>query len=229
MPNRIVRDGILYSEPISRLSPEAELLFRKLISVADDFGRYYASPPSLIISGCYPLQVETIRSEDIEKWLKELTKEKIIHVYRTEGKSTLEIIKFRQRQRSNTSKFPENPKKCNTIVSQVTVKRQSSDSHMSPEYEYEYEDEVEVESGKLRLLGKDWQPTKEHSQYALQEKVDLKKAALIFRNWAAGKKRANWNLCFTNALLNDNWMKRVAPDKQCRAADGTTIERIQIK
>ena len=67
------------------------------------------------------------------------------------------------------------------------------------------------------------------AEYAIQEKVDLKKAALIFRNWAVGKKKVNWTLCFTNALLNDNWMKRVAPDKQCRAADGTAIKRIQIK
>ena len=229
MPNRIVRDGILFSEPISRLSPQAELLFRKLISVADDFGRYYASPPSLIISACYPLQVENIKSGDIEKWLKELTKEKIITIYKTDGKSTLEICKFRQRQRSNTSKFPSNPKDCNTNDGHAAVKRQSSGSHMSPEYEYEDEDEVDNESGKPKPLGKDWKPTKEHGEYALREKVDLDKAAIIFRNWAAGKKRANWNLCFTNALLNDNWMKRVAPDKGQRAADGSGIKRIKVQ
>ena len=100
---------------------------------------------------------------------------------------------------------------------------------MSPEYEYEYEVEDDNESGKPKRLGKDWKPTKEHAEYALREKVDLEKAALIFRNWAVGKTRVNWNLCFTNALLNDNWMKKVAPDKTQRAADGSAIKRIQIK
>ena len=97
------------------------------------------------------------------------------------------------------------------------------------EDEHEDEDEVDNESGKPKPLGKDWKPTKEHGEYALREKVDLDKAAIIFRNWAAGKKRANWNLCFTNALLNDNWMKRVAPDKGQRAADGSGIKRIKVQ
>ena len=43
MPNRILRDTILRSERVARLSPTAELFYRRLMSVADDYGRYYAN------------------------------------------------------------------------------------------------------------------------------------------------------------------------------------------
>ncbi len=50
MPNRIIREGILTSEAVNSLSWEAEVFFRRLLSVVDDFGRltpvrlFYALP-----------------------------------------------------------------------------------------------------------------------------------------------------------------------------------------
>ena len=38
MPSRVIRDGILESESVNALSWEAELFFRRLMSVVDDFG-----------------------------------------------------------------------------------------------------------------------------------------------------------------------------------------------
>ena len=224
MPNRIVRDGILFSVAISKLSPTAELLYRKLLSVADDYGRFYASPPEILISSCYPLQVRDISREDIAKWLKELVAGKLIEIYETDGKSTLEIKKFQQRLRASKSKFPENPNGCSTIGSQVTVKRKSSVSRRLPEYE----DEVEVEDEcvkRKKCLPKDWEPTDKHKEVADEEGVNLKRAANIFRNWAEanGAVKINWNLAFTNALMNENWMKKVAPAKKSTGADGSEL------
>ena len=43
MPNRILREGILTSERVNNLSMMGELFYRRLFSVADDFGRYTAN------------------------------------------------------------------------------------------------------------------------------------------------------------------------------------------
>ena len=51
MPNRILREGILSSERVDALSEGAEILYRRLMSVVDDYGRYFAHP-TLIRSAC---------------------------------------------------------------------------------------------------------------------------------------------------------------------------------
>src|SRR3990167_11311858 len=57
MPNRILREGILSSERINTLSVHAELFYRRLLSVVDDYGRFFAHP-ALLRSACYPLRVD---------------------------------------------------------------------------------------------------------------------------------------------------------------------------
>lgn len=234
MPNRIVRDGILFSVPVSMLSPEAELLYRKLMSVADDFGRFYAAPIQILLSSCYPLQVGKISEKDISKWMKELGKHGLVDVYETEGKKVLEIIKFNQRRRATKSKFPgktgSSPTDRHTNDGHVAVAGQTNDSHMTPEYEYEceVEDESETRTVGARGLPKGWAPNESHEKIAAVEGVNLAKAADIFRDWAAeGHKRKNWNATFSNALRNENWMKRVAPAKRNVSATGTELKKIQ--
>jgi hypothetical protein len=55
MPNRLLFDRILRSRKIASLDPMAELFYRRLMSVADDFGRYYADP-ALLLSDCFPIR-----------------------------------------------------------------------------------------------------------------------------------------------------------------------------
>ena len=43
MPSRIIRDGILTSERINALTERAELFYRRLMSVVDDYGRFPAN------------------------------------------------------------------------------------------------------------------------------------------------------------------------------------------
>ena len=47
MPNRILREGILTSERIERLDWAEEVFYRRVMSVVDDYGRYYARPALL--------------------------------------------------------------------------------------------------------------------------------------------------------------------------------------
>jgi hypothetical protein len=57
VPNRYLREGILDSEAVNRLSEEAELFYRRLMSVVDDYGRIEANL-ELLRARCFPLQLD---------------------------------------------------------------------------------------------------------------------------------------------------------------------------
>lgn len=104
MPNRILRDGIIESEQVNALTPSAELFYRRLMSKADDFGRFHGHP-ALILAACYPLQLDRVNMGDIKAWLAECRAIGLILEYEADGKRYIEIIKFGQRTRTE-SKFP---------------------------------------------------------------------------------------------------------------------------
>lgn len=105
MPNRILRDGILSSEAVSSLSWAEEVFYRRLMSVADDHGRFHASP-KLIRAACYPLLIDKVSDADIGKWLTSCVTAALVSVYpAADGKRYLQITKFGQQMRS-ASKYP---------------------------------------------------------------------------------------------------------------------------
>ena len=105
MPVRLIRDGILTSEPVCSLTWPAEILYRRLMSVVDDYGRFHANP-RLIRAACYPLQIDKVSDADIGKWLTECVTAALVSVYpASDGKRYLQIEKFGQQIRSK-SKFP---------------------------------------------------------------------------------------------------------------------------
>ena len=57
MPTRLIRDAILTSGRVASLSWEAEVFYRRLMSVADDYGLYDARTP-ILRSALYPLQLD---------------------------------------------------------------------------------------------------------------------------------------------------------------------------
>jgi len=59
MPNRIIRDGILTSPKMAKLSWGEEVFFRRLMSLVDDYGRYYAAV-DLLRGHCYPRQLNKV-------------------------------------------------------------------------------------------------------------------------------------------------------------------------
>jgi hypothetical protein len=107
MPNRIIRDGILSSEPVNALSWPAELFYRRLFSVVDDYGRYSAHP-GILRAALYPLQLEKVSESDIGKWLRETEKAALVRLYSLEQKRYLEVAKFGQQVRAR-SKCPDPP------------------------------------------------------------------------------------------------------------------------
>lgn len=104
MPSRIVREGILTSERVNSLSERAELFYRRLMSVVDDYGRYTANL-TLLRASCYPLKLDSVKEDSIKKHLAEAEGAGLIVLYAVAGKAYLEMQDFNQRIQSK-SKFP---------------------------------------------------------------------------------------------------------------------------
>jgi len=132
MPNRILREGILTSERVNGLSMEAELFYRRLMSVVDDYGRYFANT-TLLRTQVYPLRPDLYSGEQIGEFLNECAQQGLLLVYTHNGKRYLEYTDFNQRARYS-SKFPppgDRP---------VSVERPPASIHGQPEGQPEIED-----------------------------------------------------------------------------------------
>jgi hypothetical protein len=108
MPNRIVREGILTSDRVNALSVGAEVFYRRLLSVVDDYGRFDGRIVMLKVS-CFPLRVDVVREADCSRWIAECEKAGLIVLYAVDGKRYLEVQDFRQAVRAKQSKYPPPP------------------------------------------------------------------------------------------------------------------------
>lgn len=104
MPTRLIRDGILTSERISSLSWEAEVFYRRLMSVADDYGLYDARV-SILRSALYPLQLDKMSECNIQRSLAACEASGLILLYSYSGKPFLMIRDFGQ-QGKTVPKWP---------------------------------------------------------------------------------------------------------------------------
>jgi hypothetical protein len=105
MPDRIVRANILTSDLVNQLSWPAEVFYRRLMSVADDYGRFEGRI-SILRASLYPLKLNQVSEADIVKWKNECSEAGLISLYEVESKEYLVILKFNQRLRAAKSKYP---------------------------------------------------------------------------------------------------------------------------
>ncbi len=121
MPVRLVREGINSSPRINALSRGAELFYRRLMSVVDDYGRFHASPATLRGS-CWPTHPEHVQECEVSEWLTECLQvhskclviakqdedspNPLMFLYEVGGCKYLQLTGFKQQTRS-ASKFPE--------------------------------------------------------------------------------------------------------------------------
>ncbi len=103
MPNRLLKEGIVDSDRIDRLTPEAEVFYYRLLVVADDLGRMDARP-AILRARCFPLK-ESLSAEKISKWLEAIWEAGLIGRYDDCGKPYIQILEWEQRVRSN-GKYP---------------------------------------------------------------------------------------------------------------------------
>ena len=105
MPTRILREGILTSRRVNSLAPPAELFYRRLMSVVDDYGRYF-SHESLLRAACYPFQLSLVSDSQVATYRDACIGAKLIFHYSVDGTDYLQMLDTRQQIRSK-SKFPE--------------------------------------------------------------------------------------------------------------------------
>lgn len=157
MPNRILREGILTSEGVNALGWPEEVFYRRLMSVVDDFGRFYATP-KIIRAACYPLHIDKVSDSDIGKWLTACVTAALVRVYPAEdGKRYLELLNFRQQVRAKDSKFPAFDAQlvdtCAADATQASSKRAAS----APVFVFGDEGECEISApGGAGLFDEFW-------------------------------------------------------------------------
>lgn len=99
MPTRLIRDGILTSERVASLSWEAEVFYRRLLSLVDDYGLSDARP-SVLRSALYPLQLEKMSECNVQRCLAACETAGLILLFARNGKSFLMVRDFGQSLRS---------------------------------------------------------------------------------------------------------------------------------
>jgi hypothetical protein len=80
MPNRIIHESARFSPTLAVISPPAERLFWRLITVTDDFGRFNAET-AIVKAMCFPL-FPKLTSDQIDAQLSELVSSGLIQTYR---------------------------------------------------------------------------------------------------------------------------------------------------
>lgn len=107
MPIRLLREGIIDSEAVNSLSPEAEVFYRRLMSVVDDFGRFDGRT-SVLRGRLYALQLEKVREANLERWIAECVKARLIRLYYADSKPYISFLKLGE-PRAKASKYPPPP------------------------------------------------------------------------------------------------------------------------
>lgn len=119
MPNRILRESITTSATIDGLSAEAEVLFYRLLVVADDYGRMDARP-AVVLARCYPLRIDAdhrskLSTGAIRLQLAALQQAGLISFYAVGDKDFLVINQWDQHQRirAKRARYPDPPSLAN--------------------------------------------------------------------------------------------------------------------
>lgn len=107
MPTRVLREGILDSAAVNELSFPAEVFYRRLMSVVDDFGRFDGRP-AVLRGRLYSLKLDTVREAEISRWIAECEKVGLIALYSVDAKPYILLLKLGS-PRAKESKFPAPP------------------------------------------------------------------------------------------------------------------------
>jgi hypothetical protein len=110
MSSRIISASITTSATIERLTAEEEVTFYRLLTVVDDYGRFFADP-NLLKSALYPRKGE-LTPKKVLAYLRTLVEVGLVTTYTVEEEDYLQIVKWdkHQRVRNCRSRYPEPPK-----------------------------------------------------------------------------------------------------------------------
>jgi len=205
MPNRFIKESCRSSKNLDRLSDFEERLFWRLITTADDYGRFLACP-ELVRSACFPLR--TISTERMETSLKSLQANELIKIYSIDDRSYGVFCKWEKHQgkpRAKNSKYPEmiaSAIGCEHLLADVTVGPNTNTNTNSDK-------RGESERRGKRAISDDDKPTDRHFALAMQLGVDLGPEWGKFKNYckAHDKRYADFEAAFRNWIAKAAEMK----------------------
>lgn len=110
MPNRILKESINESKALAEVSIFAEDLYKRLITYADDYGRFSVDS-QIMLARLYPREIQIVSISDIEDALQDLSAAQKIAFYTDTEKKHLYGVFPRwsdhQRIRDTKEKYPE--------------------------------------------------------------------------------------------------------------------------
>jgi hypothetical protein len=111
VPSRVVRAEINTSRSLERVTPFADLTFRALLLIVDDFGRYDGRP-HVLRGAAFPTRPE-FTDAMLGGWLDELEREGCVRRYAVGGKAFIELPNWERHRgkgrRADSSKYPDPP------------------------------------------------------------------------------------------------------------------------
>lgn len=112
MPTRYIKESARTSKNLDLVSDFSERLFWRLVTTADDYGRFLACP-QIVKSACFPLR-EVLKVFKIEQALTELCLNGLITCYAVGDRRYGEFVNWKKHQgkpRATGSKYPDPPLK----------------------------------------------------------------------------------------------------------------------
>lgn len=134
MPNRDIKESCRTSKNLAELSHGAERLFWRMTTYADDYGRMPADA-DIVRAACFPRLLERVSVKDVDKWLDEMRRVKLISCYNDSvGHHILFFLTWRahQRTRAKHSKYdsPSSASICQHMTAYVAFR--SEDTEVLP-------------------------------------------------------------------------------------------------
>lgn len=127
VPARVFRGDLNRSMSLSRVSLQADLTFRALISAVDDYGRLSAEP-DLLKADLFPCRA-SVSPHEVESWVAELAEEGCVGLYVVDGRRYLWLTRWEKHRgkgkRGSCSKFPEPPRGSAGIRGDPSEKRET--------------------------------------------------------------------------------------------------------
>lgn len=122
MPNRIIKESIRESDSVNKLSPQAEVLFVRLFTYADDYG-YFKADPRILNPAIFPLKKYT--DKQVTGWLDEIGATGMISFYQANDQKlygTFTAWEKHQQIRNVKSKYPPpNSYKQEQLISNLLI------------------------------------------------------------------------------------------------------------
>lgn len=130
---RMIQKNICYSDKLSEASDGAETLWIRLITHADDVGRFFANPHTLK-DACYPKK--NVTPEEIGRRVEELARLGLIKVYEVNCVKYLQIYRFDdfqilRRDIKRRIDFPAQPSLRNVSVTDALQEEKGSKEKLS--------------------------------------------------------------------------------------------------